>query len=183
MRPTGIPGIQQVRRIMEDGQELAFLDLGFNIWLPARGRALDGYADRDLVLVEQGSLGWKVTAFNGDKQDRWLYAARLDHVVDGDTIVVFIELGLGVRTRQILRLNAVNAAALTEPAGVQARDYLVEQIGDAGSVLLRTYKRDKYARFVADVLVGRSGDSVDGMLANGLFLNQALLDQNLAIRA
>lgn len=182
IRPSGVLGIGQVRRIVEQGRELVFLDPGFNLWIPDIQNKLDAYADDQLVFVAQEKAEWKTKAYVGEKDNRWLFKAWLDRVVDGDTIIVFVEMCLGIRTRQILRLQSINTAPLSEIEGLAARDFIKNQLEQASTILLKTRKKDKYARYVADVIIGKTDEDETKVLKTGIFLNQALLDQKLAIR-
>lgn len=181
-RPVGSTGILQMRLVVEDGREFSYLDFGFGFWMQPYDNEFDGFADRQMVTATRSKSGMQLNTYTGDPRNMWLYRARLDRVVDGDTIVVFIDCGPGIRVKQILRLRRVNAAAPGEASGLKARKYVEKKLEQSGFMMIKTRKRDKYARYVADVLVGKKGQNEDDVIRDGLFLNQALLDRGLAVR-
>lgn len=179
-RPTGRTGLLQVRRIVENEKELSFLDLGFGYWVDARPEEVEGLENKLIVELSQDRNNSRVAVYSGSSRDRYLYRATLEHVVDGDTIVVYIDLGLGARSRQILRLRGVNARSLTEPEGVKARLGLEQMMNSVDVFFIKTRKRDKYARYVADVVLPRKAQSEVDALQKGLYVNQELIDLGLA---
>lgn len=60
------------------------------------------------------------------------YAARVERVIDGDTIVCLLDLGLNVFRRETLRLNGVNTPETNSPDSVErvraqrAKDYVAD---------------------------------------------------------
>jgi endonuclease YncB( thermonuclease family) len=113
----------------------------------------------------------------------YTYPGFVDRVVDGDTLVVEVELGFGAVVRERLRLRGIDAAELGTAEGDHAK-YALEDTLPAGTrIVVRTYRNDKYGRFVADVffLPGVVVDPAQ-IANNGIFLNQNLLDKGLAVR-
>jgi len=86
------------------------------------------------------------------------YPVEVVRVVDGDTVDVSVDLGLGVTKAERVRLVGVYAAELHESGGDAAREYLVLALRcPAGSVLtLRTDhdSRDKYGRLLGVFMCG-----------------------------
>jgi hypothetical protein len=56
----------------------------------------------------------------------WSYRASLIRIIDADTIVAELDLGLSVRAEETLRLINVRAPELTQPGGPQARMFVFE---------------------------------------------------------
>lgn len=103
------------------------------------------------------------------------YRAKVERVVDGDTVDVVVDLGFDVHVRQRLRLLGINAPEKTGPtreAGYAARDYLAELLG-AGPVTVSTSTdaREKYGRYLAWIIAG------------GVRVNQAMVEAGHAVRA
>ncbi len=105
----------------------------------------------------------------------WRYRAVLDRVIDGDTIVVDIDLGFRVRSKQILRLAGINAPELSSPdvqvhnAAVAAQCYLASLVRDQ-DLIVRTEKTEKYGRWLAWITN-----------ASNLDVNQAMIDAGVAV--
>lgn len=114
-RPVGVLEILQVRHIQTDDQEKFYFDVGFGIWIQALQHALDDFADQDLILARRTGFQIDVQSYSGSRDDMWLLRAELKRVIDGDTIVVYIDFDLWIQVTQILKLNQINTPALYHP--------------------------------------------------------------------
>lgn len=91
-------------------------------------------------------------------QSLYNYTAHVKKVVDGDTIVVDIDLGFSISlNNQHLRLARINTPELkgsTKEAGEAAREALTAKLLDR-SVRIKTHKveKDKYGRVLAEVFI------------------------------
>lgn len=107
------------------------------------------------------------------------YKAELMRVIDGDTVVVSMDLGFQIRQLMHLRLYGINTPELIGPKAAAARaatDFLVHTLAQ-GPLLVRSYKdrADKYGgRFLAELFVQQS----DGTLVN---VNQLLVSTGHAV--
>jgi endonuclease YncB( thermonuclease family) len=89
----------------------------------------------------------------------WTFPGAVDSVTDGDTIVVHIlwrpgEEGHGIN----VRIEGINAIELSQKFGAEARDYLLTLLPSGTQVTLVARKREKYGRFLSQVILpdGRS---------------------------
>jgi len=86
------------------------------------------------------------------------YPATISRVIDGDTVVAHIDLGLDVwLTRQHIRLHGIDAPELRggdRPAGILAKTYLEGWLA-VSNVVIDTHgdTRDKYGRIVGTLYV------------------------------
>ena len=82
---------------------------------------------------------------------------RVEDVYDGDSCRCDLDLGLGVWVRRAaLRLANINCPELrgsTRAAGIEARNFLRDMIPDDGEVLVRTTKKGKYGRWIAEIWI------------------------------
>ena len=108
-----------------------------------------------------------------------MYNAILERVIDGDTCVVLIELGLNVFKREHIRLADVNAPETRsrddyeKKMGEDAKCYVERHLGPVGSKLrVRTGATGKYGRLVAYVY--REGDNVS--------VNERLIKEGFAFK-
>jgi endonuclease YncB( thermonuclease family) len=104
------------------------------------------------------------------------YTAQVIRVVDGDTLHAEVDLGCDVRIALTIRLARLNAPEMRTPQGPPAKAFTEAWVAAHGSaVILRTIKdrREKYGRYLAEVLSGVGSDA--------LSLNQALLDGGFAV--
>lgn len=87
----------------------------------------------------------------------WQYAARVDRVVDGDTLSVDVDLGFRVMTRQRLRLLDVDAPetrGVSRDAGAASKAALERLLPVGCAVVVETAKGDRYGRWLARVHTG-----------------------------
>ncbi|MCP5467951.1 MAG: thermonuclease family protein [Deltaproteobacteria bacterium] len=110
--------------------------------------------------------------------------AEVIRVVDGDTLVVRIDLRFGTTTLEELRLRGINCPELHDPSGdgQKAKAFVENELKNAQWVLIVTYKTDKFGRYVADIYYHDVYDTEEDLLAKGKFLNQELLSSGLAKR-
>lgn len=84
------------------------------------------------------------------------YTAQVRRVYDGDTFHVDIDLGLRIRLEyQRLRMARIDSPEIkgrSRTRGLAARDYLRSLI-DKQEVMINTYQKGKYGRWIAEVYV------------------------------
>ncbi len=107
------------------------------------------------------------------------YKARLDRVVDGDTIDVIIDLGFRITTHQRLRLAGINTPEIYRVSrgseeyrrGKEAREFVERRLAENNNEMtIETHKTGKYGRYIAVVRLADSEVS----------LNQELVQAGLA---
>ncbi len=109
----------------------------------------------------------------------YTYRAVVRRVIDGDTIVADIDLGLHVWVHgehlRLARINAPEIKGAERPRGLAARDWLRRRI-EGRTVLIRTLPRrdgtdrkGKYGRYLVEVF------------QDGVNLNDELVRQGLAV--
>lgn len=88
----------------------------------------------------------------------WTYHARLERVIDGDTLDVTIDAGFHGYRRERLRLAGVNTPEVrgaTRVAGAAATAFVKHWCSDAGGgdwpLVIRTEKSDVFGRYLATV--------------------------------
>lgn len=123
-----------------------------------------------------------------------VYKGDVSRVIDGDTLVLDIDLGFEVWTRKRLRLRGIDTPEMNSPDPVerqralQAKAFSESRLPAGSTIVIQTFKVDLHGRFVADVfylpaaeqsdLAGRTDK--ERVFAEGHFLNQELLDAGLA---
>lgn len=100
----------------------------------------------------------------------YTYAAKLLRVIDGDTIVVNVDLGMRISTEITVRLMGINAPELNTEAGKNARAFV--RTLNAEQVVVKTHKdpKDKYGRWLGEVFI------------NGESLNELMIAKGHAVR-
>ncbi len=103
------------------------------------------------------------------------YAAKVERVVDADTIDVELDLGMRVAIRTRLRVAGIDAPEVSTPEGKEARAFVLAlldpKLAGYRRVVVTTHKPDKYGRALADVTyvddTGWRMDLADVLLEHG----------------
>jgi endonuclease YncB( thermonuclease family) len=114
------------------------------------------------------------------------YKARVERIVDGDTLWIDVDLGFFLRQKMHLRLWRVNTPEIRgaeRVEGLRAKQYVTDTLPPGSTVVVKTYKIEKYGRFLADVYYLPGCEDSDEILTQGIHLNQELLDKGLATLA
>ncbi len=139
------------------------IDLGFNFFIDTPTKT------KGESRVELGSV------------PHYTYRATLLEVLDGDTIWVDIDLGYNTWTTQKLRFRGVNSAEIVTPEGKTAKDHAAACLSECKFIAVKTYWRDKFTRYLADIFYDKNEADLAKLIQNGKFLNQELLDEGYAV--
>jgi len=112
----------------------------------------------------------------------YTYKAFVEKVIDADTIRVYIPCGFGMAVREKLRLRGVNAPEARTPEGERATQFVVSCLRNTEFVVVKSYWRDKYDRYLVDLFYLANEADADIVSEEGNFLNQELLDKGHAQR-
>lgn len=104
-----------------------------------------------------------------------LYSGMLEKVVDGDTLIFFIDLGFDVWHRQRVRLRGIDAPERKSPEGERAKKFLEETLRGVYRFVIQTFRYDKYGRFVCDVFYLHGEGDKERIAREGVFLNEELV--------
>jgi endonuclease YncB( thermonuclease family) len=150
----------------------AWLDLGFQIHrrLPQGSGPFNSGAILESVKDAAGEYAAKASPRT--EADLFTYKAHIERVVDGDTMIVKIDLGFNLRVREYLRFRGVNAPEMATAAGRKAKEFIQRAFAKTPHVILTSTRTDKYGRYVADIFYGPN---------DAVYLNQQLLDQKIAL--
>lgn len=87
----------------------------------------------------------------------WVYRARVERVIDGDTLAIRLDQGLHTERVEQVRLLGVNTPEVkgaSRPAGLAATAFVKRWLSDAGGdwpLVVQTEKSDAFGRFLATV--------------------------------
>jgi endonuclease YncB( thermonuclease family) len=104
-------------------------------------------------------------------EGKWRYPARLGRVIDGDTVVLNLDLGMNLVRSGSYRLYGINAIEHDEPS----TEHLTKLLTDAQFIEVETYKKDKYGRYLVNIFT-RAYNSTDW-----LNVNQNMIDNKFAV--
>lgn len=106
--------------------------------------------------------------------DRYVYAVRLVRVIDGDTVVLDVDLGCDVWIRnqhcRLIGINAPEPVGSTRQAGDEAAWRLRELLSQAEQLLVRTFydRKGSFRRLLVQ------------LWADGLNINERLVAEGYA---
>jgi len=144
-----------------------YVDVGFSItrqiksWVAVQ----KGETIRSLKSADTFQLS-KVIA---TPKNLYTYTAYCERVIDGDTLKLHIDLGFNTFITEVVRLARINTPEIKTPDGQRAKRFVAKFVKQADSMIVKTHREDKFGRYLVDVWV------------NGDYLNQALLDNTLAV--
>lgn len=138
------------------------IDLGFDLWHLADSEELAGVTLTD--------------------KPEYTYRAWVEKVIDGDTIWAQIDCGFGSVARQKLRFRGIDAPEMDTPEGKAAQAFVKKRLPAGSVIVIRTHKNDKYDRYLADIFYLPGSADPAKILTGGVFLNQELLDNVLAVK-
>lgn len=97
------------------------------------------------------------------------YRAIVDRVVDGDTLVLLVDVGFSITVKEKFRLNYINAPELSTDQGQKVKQIMIDKL-QGKAVEVSSEGKDKYGRWLAVVYL--EGDNI----------NQWLLDNAYAVK-
>jgi len=190
VRPTGLKlntfklAKPEVADLWKVARGEVLVDCGFFHYHPADKKAVEG------LLTATPS---------------YTYRALVERVIDGDTLVAMIDTGFPDPVEEKLRLRGINTPELGTPEGEKAKKF-VEKLLPVGSTIVVKSKKstDPHGRFVVDLFYsgkdssrntlsprgdqqgargsGYGGKTPEEIIAEGVYLNQELLDKGYAVR-
>ena len=110
----------------------------------------------------------------------YVYKAMVVKIVDGDTLILRIDLGFLVLKEQRIRLAGIDCPPIDEKKGYEAFEFVRDQLARAPFVMVKTHQIDIYGRYVAHVFYSFTEKDKDKVFTEGRYLNQELLDKGLA---
>jgi len=163
---------------LKEIQSRTMVDLGFRHYTHRPHQTLK---PKTVIQAEKAGEEYKLTKQTKGRDPHYTYKAYLVEVVDGDTVWVDIDLGFREWTTQKLRLKGINTAEIEKPEGQSAKDYIVARLKGCKFIAVKTHGRDKFTRFLADIFYDEEESDFRRVIQNGMFLNQELLDEGLAV--
>ena len=175
--PELIRGRPGVYRIKEIGG-IFKLDCGFYTYF--NRPELTSIKNPESYIEYTDSSSYKF--IDPDKSLLYTFKAKIAEVVDGDTVKALLDLGFGIMTLQTLRLRGINAKDLHTEEGFKAKEYIESKILNLPFVVIKTYSRDIYLRYLTDVFYTPKNVDVYAVARKGMHLNQELIDKGFAER-
>ncbi|HNE11673.1 MAG TPA: thermonuclease family protein, partial [Leptospiraceae bacterium] len=173
----------------EDADSIPHIDLGFSILLEEKEK-LSKFKLGSIVesIKDNKDYSFKLKT---NHKERFTYKAYLERVIDGDTLLVTIDLGFSISIKQRLRLRGLDAPEIsTSPQnpltsskkGLASKRFIESCLKDCKFLIIKTHGKDKYDRYLVDVFYLKNELDEEKVLKDGLFLNNELLAGKYAVR-
>jgi len=155
------------------------IDCGFNVW---RTVTVENSATlkKDILFTteKQKEKYFIKEVFENTAQEKsrfFTYRAWVERVIDGDTLWLTIDLGFDTIFRQKIRLRGIDTPEINFDEGKKAKDFVQRQLRQCPSVIIKTYKTDKYDRYIADLFYLKNDDNLEKMCDEGILLNSEIV--------
>ena len=159
------------------------VDCGFDVsFNPPAGQLAKFTANQIIVTQKAGTAYSLHGCDDGVFSDIYTFQAKVLKVIDADTLKTGVNLGFKIIKEHKLRLRGIDAPEIDILAGKKADAFVKERIGQCAFVVIKTYKDDKYGRYLVDVFYSIGEKDPAKVAAEGTFLNQELLDNRLAVK-
>ena len=130
--------------------------------------------------AEEGSRFRPSARLKRPSEPTYVYKAIVERVIDGDTLLLRIDLGFQVWKEQRVRLAEIDAPAMDEPKGRDACKYVLNQLSKVDFVMVKTNKIDVYGRYVGHIFYSFKNLGKSEIFSKGRYLNQELVQKKLA---
>ena len=109
------------------------------------------------------------------------YFAKLDRVIDGDTILVEFDLGFFLSLKEKVRLIGINAPEIDTTEGKKAKEFIEKELQDT-KLIVETRKKEKFGRFLAIIYYSKQYEDFEDIIRHGKLLNDELVRAGLAAK-
>ena len=111
----------------------------------------------------------------------YLYKAHIIEIIDGDTILINLDLGFEVFKQQRIRLANINAQELKTKEGQKAYRFLTQKLQNIDYIIIKTNKIDIYGRYIAHIFYDPLGTlKPHEIFHQGIYLNEEILQEGVA---
>lgn len=125
------------------------------------------------------------------QESSYVYKAVIDDVIDGDTLILKIDLGFQVHKEQRVRLAGLDCPEMDSKEGKKAFEYVRQEMANLDYVIIKTEKIDMYGRYLGHIFYDpnnlktewkkrKSKKNERNIFKTGNYLNQELINEGLA---
>ncbi|MBW0434982.1 nuclease [Leptospira yasudae] len=176
-RPQGSLWNCKIKEVSQEKKTL-LIDLGFYCYYELPKKQGHSYKAGDIIEIqkEKPKGTWILSKSKVDKvSELYFYSGEIERVIDGDTILVKLDLGFNIKTRQRIRLHNVWSAELGTSEGENTFELLKKKLHVKTKVIVRSRSKDIYGRYVGEVLYSnKRNQKIEDIFTEGIYLNQEL---------
>jgi endonuclease YncB( thermonuclease family) len=175
----GIPFVYKIKRIycLKPANSRLVVDCGFNIFTGENITNISEFSPDQTVLVKKLNNSYTLQKTDIPISQIYTYKAYVEKVLDGDTLWAVLDLGFKIFIRQKIRLHRLDAPPLETDEGLKAMNYLNKKLKPLDFIVVKTHWRDKFDRYLADILYLPDEPDFLAVTEKGKYLNQELADK------
>ena len=176
----GQPYTYRLKKLQKENM----IDLGFRFYMKNPFAEAEKASSKKEVIIKTEKLdqSYRFIPAGTEKVPHYTYKAYVIEVIDGDTLWVNIDLGFDMWSNQKIRLKGINTRELTNKEGQSAKEYMEAKLKGCKFIAIKTYWRDKFTRYLADIFYKKRETDLYTIIENGKHLNQELLNEELAVK-
>ncbi len=137
-------------------------------------------SNKRLYRSQKEEAGYTLKVCDLKVDELFTFKAHILRVIDADTFLTLVDQGFGIWSEQRLRLRGVDAPELNTLFGQKAKRTVETVLCKLPFVIVKTYKSDKYDRYLVDVFYLSGEQDPHIVAAKGKLLNQEMIDRGLA---
>lgn len=162
------------------GKKTVMIDCGFSMRIQKPLEDKNGIKNGFVIFSKNSGLGYQIQYSTISRDQLYTYKAYVQRIVDGDTLVVNVDCGFDMFTQQKLRLRGIDSPEISKVAGKRAKRFVEDRLKKCKFIVIKTYKEGKYGRYISDVFYSKHLLDPQKIATKGQFLNQELVDYDLA---
>ena len=109
------------------------------------------------------------------------YYAKLERIIDGDTLLIEFDLGFFTKIQSRVRLAGIDCPEIETEKGKEATAFVEKELRNA-NLIVETRKKEKYGRYLALVYYDKKYQDFEDIIRYGKLLNDELVKAGLAVR-
>ncbi len=156
-----------------------FVDLGFAgcVEAPPSKAGLD---NKYIYTSEKGDGTYRLKVTDAKASGLFTFRGKLRRLPDADSPVLLIDQGFGKWIVQRLRLCGIDAPEIDTLAGQRAKKWVENELKGAENLVIKTYKSDKWDRYLVDVFYLPKETDLQRVAAEGHWLNGRMVESGVA---
>ncbi len=136
----------------------------------------DVFAQREELAAEAKKRRRAVTR---PSHSFYVFKAKVERVIDGDTIVAMLDTGFNVHSKERIRFAQVNTARRNSAAGKEATGYVLGKLARVPFIVVQTINRDAHGRYVGHIFYMPDEPRWQTVFEQGRHLNAELAERGL----
>jgi endonuclease YncB( thermonuclease family) len=109
------------------------------------------------------------------------YFAKLEKVIDGDTLLLNVDCGFFIDHHTKVRLIGIDCPPIDTKKGREAAEFIEKELKKA-NILIETRKKEKYGRYLCYLYYHKEYSDFEDIIRHGKLLNEELVKAGLANR-